>query len=56
MESLERGLGTRHAYFEKGQKTRDILSKSSFRDLESSDRDKFWPQDQYLMKEPRDLG
>lgn len=51
MESLERGLGTRHAYFEKGQKT-----KSSFRDLESSDRDKFWPQDQYLMKEPRDLG
>ena len=34
------GLGTRRAYFEEEEKTREVLSKSSSQDAEGSDKDK----------------
>lgn len=40
MDNSGDGLGTRHAYFEKAQEMKEVLSRSSSWDLEGSNKDR----------------
>ena len=53
---LKSWFGNKPHLFRKGKEIVEIPVKVNLLDVERSDKDKWWLQDQDLVKEPRDLG